>query len=80
MGRSDADHLKAELSGPATRKFDALGLRQALAVGGAETPSPIGQETPVEWSGQYPPGFLSGYVFAEALRAVFAPIEVAFAP
>jgi site-specific DNA recombinase len=24
-------------------------------------PTPIGQETPVEWSGQYPPGFLARY-------------------
>ena len=26
-----------------------------------ETPVPIGQETPVLWSGQYPPGFFARY-------------------
>jgi hypothetical protein len=55
--------------------LESAGRRQALPVG-VETPRPIGQDTPVLWSGQYPPGFLDGYVFDTLLREVFAPIAV----
>jgi DNA invertase Pin-like site-specific DNA recombinase len=35
-------------------------VRSALTVG-SDAPKPIGQATPVPWSGQYPPGFLARY-------------------
>jgi hypothetical protein len=42
-----------------------IAARPAQAVLSADegTPSPIGQDTPVEWLGQYPPGFLGGSCF-----------------
>lgn len=76
-GDGDLIHpvVRVKRPGEGRWNYDGAGGPQVLAVGRAETPSPIGQETPVEWSGQYPPGFLGAYV----LDAVFAPIQVAVA-
>ncbi len=43
--------------------WDRATLRPAQAVLSADegTPNPIGQDTPVEWFGQYPPGFFARY-------------------
>jgi DNA invertase Pin-like site-specific DNA recombinase len=48
--------LPVELPSPT---YDSTGSAPSLMP--VETPSPIGQDTPVEWSGQYPPGFLARY-------------------
>jgi DNA invertase Pin-like site-specific DNA recombinase len=41
--------------------FETAGRRQALSLAADDTPKPIGQATPVPWSGQYPPGFFARY-------------------
>ena len=49
--------------GPARRPPAGVPDAQAAGVwlACAGTPSPIGQDTPVEWFGQYPPGFFARY-------------------
>jgi len=42
-------------------RYSALDPDDALSPTPVEIPNPIGQETPVEWSGQYPPGFFARY-------------------
>jgi site-specific DNA recombinase len=41
--------------------FETAGRRQPLSLADDDTPRPIGQATPVPWSGQYPPGFFARY-------------------
>lgn len=41
--------------------FETAGRRQPLSLAADDTPNPIGQATPVPWSGQYPPGFFARY-------------------
>jgi DNA invertase Pin-like site-specific DNA recombinase len=41
--------------------FETAGRRQPLSFAADDTPNPIGQATPVPWSGQYPPGFFARY-------------------
>ncbi len=41
-------------------RWDLAGSQRPVALP-VETPSPIGQDTPVPCAGQYPPGFLARY-------------------
>jgi hypothetical protein len=53
--------LRVEQLADGRSDFESAGRRQPLSLAADDTPNPIGQATPVPWSGQYPPGFFARY-------------------